>query len=90
MKVEHKDLLERQSALEEKIADLEQQLEMSMQAVESILVHMGDMNGAITVLVEAASQAEESQHISIVTPPHPDWEPIAQLRPKNVTPKDDV
>jgi|TARA_R110002110_G_scaffold8051_1_gene40501 hypothetical protein len=77
MKEKYENLLERQNIVEEKIDELEQDLETSMDALEFILDRLGHMNEAVTKLVEN----ELPPGISISQIP-PGWEPMARQPPK--------
>jgi cell division septum initiation protein DivIVA len=81
MKEKYENLLERQHAVEEKIEQLEQQLEISMEALESILDHLGPINEAITRFTEAESRPKEP-FVTSVAMPWPGWEPLPRGKPK--------
>ena len=73
MKEEYENILERQHIVEEKVDQLEQQLELSREALEMILVHLGHMNGVLTDLLKHKDAP-------------PGWEPMVRGKPKP-TPK---
>ena len=73
MKEKYENLLERQNIVEEKIDELEQDLETSMDALEFILDRLGHMNEAVTRLVEN----EDPPGVRISRPPI-GWKPVAR------------
>ena len=72
MKEKYENLLKNQHVAEGKIAQLEEHLETSREAIELILDHIGVMNEAITNLTDQVKP--EPQQISIQMP-WPGWEP---------------
>ena len=64
----YENLLERQLAAEEKIDELEQQLGLTMEGIEAILVHLGCVNETLSAL-----SAQESMS---VTQPFHGWVPV--------------
>ena len=65
----------RQHIIEEKVEEMEQQLELSREALESILMHLQTVDEFILSLLENEHTVSQRPGVS-VTQPFPGWEPI--------------
>ena len=84
MKEEYENLLERQCVVEEKIDELEQQLELAREGLEAILMHLGHMNEVLIDLLKARDSPQPFPSMS-VTQPFPGWTPTKREKPATST-----